>query len=80
MLAAPHDYDQFDYAARIEHHELGFRLSRIGRRDTAEKLRRLLSAPMAGTAKFTSYARAYDPRSAFLDEAEAILDRRARPR
>ncbi len=80
MLAAPHDYDQFDYAARIEHHELGFRLSRIGRRDTAEKLRRLLSAPMEGTAKFASYAKAYDPRSAFLDEAEAILDRRARPR
>ena len=80
MLAVPHDYDQFDYAARIEHHELGFRLSRIGGHDSAEKLRRLLSAPLAGTAKFASYAKAYDPRSAFLSEVDAALDSRRRPR
>lgn len=80
MLAVPHDYDQFDYAARIEHHELGFRLSRIGHRATAEKLRRLLSGPMAGTAKFAAYAKAYDPQSAFLEEVEAVLDSRRRAR
>lgn len=80
MLAVPHDYDQFDYAARIEHHQLGFRLRRIGRHDTAEKLLRVLSEPMLGTAKFASYAKAYDPRSAFLDEVEAIMDRRRRRR
>lgn len=80
MLAVPHDYDQFDYAARIEHHQLGFRLSRIGGRDTVEKLRRVLNAPMVGTQKFASYAKAYDPRSAFLYEVEVILDKRSRLR
>ncbi len=74
MLAIPHDYDQFDYAARIEHHGLGFRASKIGHRDTADKLRRLLAGPMPGTAKFAADARAYDPRSAFLGEVEAILE------
>jgi UDP:flavonoid glycosyltransferase YjiC (YdhE family) len=80
MLAIPHDYDQFDYAARIAHHELGFRANRIGHHDTADKLRRLLTGPMPGTAKFAAYARAYDPRSAFLDDVDAILDRRRRQR
>lgn len=80
MLAVPHDYDQFDYAARIEHHELGFRASRIGSRQTAVKLHRLLSGPMAGTARFAAYAKAYDPRAAFLDEVEAILDRQLKSR
>jgi UDP:flavonoid glycosyltransferase YjiC (YdhE family) len=80
MLAIPHDYDQFDYAARIEHHKLGLRAGRVGQNDTAEKLRTVLSGPMAGTAKFASYAKAYDPRSAFLDEVEAVLNGRRRPR
>lgn len=76
MLAVPHDYDQFDYAARIEHHQLGFRANHIAGPDTADKLSRLLTEPMAGTAKFASYASDYDPRSAFLDEVKAILDKR----
>lgn len=79
MLAVPHDYDQFDYAARIEHHELGFQSNGIGHRDTADTLRRLLNEPMAGTAKFAFYAKAYDPRSAFLGEVEAILESRRGP-
>jgi len=78
MLAIPHDYDQFDYAARIEHHQLGFRARRIGGRDTTDKLRRLLAGPLPGTAKFAAYARAYDPRSAFLGEVDAVLGSRRR--
>jgi UDP:flavonoid glycosyltransferase YjiC (YdhE family) len=80
MLAVPHDYDQFDYAARIEHHQLGFRANRIGHPDTATKLRRLLSVPMQGTAKFAAYAKAYDPRRAFLEEVDAIVDRQGKSR
>lgn len=76
MLAVPHDYDQFDYAARIEHHQLGFRVNRISGSYTAEKLRRVLGGPMAGTAQFAAYAGAYDPRAAFLEEVEALLSRR----
>jgi MGT family glycosyltransferase len=60
MLVWPHDYDQFDHAARIVHRGLGLRL-RVDR--VTEDLRRLLSDGMirSRVQTFQQHARRYDP-------------------
>jgi UDP:flavonoid glycosyltransferase YjiC (YdhE family) len=73
-LVAPQDYDQFDYAARIEHFGLGARIGRIGSRKTARKLRALLAAPPPALADFAAAARAYRPRETFLSIAREIME------
>jgi UDP:flavonoid glycosyltransferase YjiC (YdhE family) len=66
MLVWPHDYDQFDHAARIVHRGLGIRF----REETAvADLHRLLDdeAIRARVAAFRTYASQYDP-AAFVAE------------
>ena len=37
-LVVPHDYDQFDFAARIEYNGIGFRVSKISTARAVKKL------------------------------------------
>lgn len=64
-LVVPHDYDQFDYAARIAHHGLGLRVRSIA--EIAEALPRLLDrAQWPALARFRAQALAYQPVETFL--------------
>lgn len=60
MLVWPHDYDQFDHAARIVHRGLGLRLRESS---VARDLRRILDdgAFRAHVKEFQQHARRYDP-------------------
>jgi UDP:flavonoid glycosyltransferase YjiC (YdhE family) len=66
-LVVPHDFDQFDYAARVEHFGLGLRARRIGSADAARKLRRILDGPWPAVARFAAHAAAYRPVQSFLE-------------
>ncbi|MBM3767203.1 MAG: hypothetical protein FJW32_17580 [Acidobacteria bacterium] len=64
-LAVPRDYDQFDYAARLEYRGLGLRTDSIAR--AASLLERILDrSQWPALAKFRDYARAYTPGATFL--------------
>ncbi|MGE3251361.1 MAG: glycosyltransferase [Hyphomonadaceae bacterium] len=76
-LVIPHDYDQFDYAARIVHYGLGLKARRIGNADAARKLARLLNEPRPKLGEFQAAARRYDPGQAFLGIARGTLAARA---
>ena len=64
-LVIPHDYDQFDYAARIAYHQLGLRVRSLT--EAAAALPRLLDRTQwPALTRFRVYARAYEPEKAFL--------------
>lgn len=64
-LVIPHDYDQFDYAARIAYHGLGLRVRSLSQ--AVEALPRLLDrARWPALTRFREYAHAYQPEQAFL--------------
>lgn len=42
-LVVPHDYDQFDFAARIEYQRIGLKVKRIGSAEAVEKLSDILA-------------------------------------
>jgi len=42
-IVIPHDYDQFDFAARIEHSKIGVRSKKINSKKTVNALKKLLS-------------------------------------
>lgn len=69
MLVWPHDYDQFDHAARIVDRGLGLRL-RPDRASVVASLRRLLSDATirARVREFQALAARYDAARAVLDE------------
>jgi UDP:flavonoid glycosyltransferase YjiC (YdhE family) len=73
-LVFPQDYDQFDYAARIEHFGLGVRIARIGSQDAAHKLTALLKYAPPGLARMASAARAYRPGETFLAAVHEIVE------
>jgi UDP:flavonoid glycosyltransferase YjiC (YdhE family) len=73
-LVCPQDYDQFDYAARIEHFGLGVRIARIGSQDAAHKLTALLKYAPPGLARMASAARAYRPGETFLAAVHEIVE------
>lgn len=72
-LVIPHDYDQFDYAARVAHHRLGLRATRLDSADAAAKLRRLLSEDWPALKTFAAHAARYDTGALFLDAVRAVL-------
>ena len=69
MLVWPHDYDQFDHAARIVHHELGLRLIPQAQRIAAD-LKVLLSSESIRTAldRFQKSYQTYDPGQTVFQE------------
>ena len=69
-LVVPHDYDQFDFAARIEHHGLGRRARTLN----ARALGSVLSRPAwPALTPMQAAARRYRPAAAFL-EVVALMD------
>ena len=73
-LVVPRDYDQFDYAARIVHHQLGLRHSSL--RDSAKLVSRLLDrAQWPALQRFQQYAKAYAPRARFLEILNRVVER-----
>ncbi len=67
-LVVPHDYDQFDFAARIEYHGLGRRSRDFDARALAE----LLAQPeWPSLARLQAAARAYRPVEAFMETVAA---------
>lgn len=71
-LVVPHDYDQFDYAARIAVHGLGLRLRSLADPAAVPALRRLARhGDWPALARFQTAAAGYRPLERFL----AALDR-----
>ena len=68
-LVVPHDYDQFDFAARIAHHGLGLRAKAITERDLSRVLDR---SGWPALARFQELAARYRPVEEFL----AVVGRR----
>lgn len=72
-LVVPRDYDQFDFAARIEHHRLGLRAHSLSAKTAAECLERLLDCKQwTAIAHFQKCARAYTPKATFLDTLKRL--------
>jgi UDP:flavonoid glycosyltransferase YjiC (YdhE family) len=66
-LVVPHDYDQFDYAARIEVHGLGLRVARLSDPAVPGMLRRLADrSAWPNVARFAAAAARYRPCERFL--------------
>ena len=72
-LVWPQDFDQFDMAARVQHHGLGHWIRRLDSDRTATLLRRILSAPPPAVARFKESAGHYRPRERFLEVADSLL-------
>jgi UDP:flavonoid glycosyltransferase YjiC (YdhE family) len=73
MLVWPHDYDQFDHAARIVHHRLGLRFSH-NVKTSAQRLERLLTDKNIQTsvADFKARVQRYQPGRSVLESLENI--------
>jgi UDP:flavonoid glycosyltransferase YjiC (YdhE family) len=66
-LAVPHDYDQFDYAARLVHFRLGLRRRSLSGPGAPEAVERLLDrAAWPEVARFQRIAAGYNPAAEFL--------------
>ncbi|HEU0120187.1 MAG TPA: glycosyltransferase [Bryobacteraceae bacterium] len=71
-VVVPHDYDQFDYAARIEYAQLGRRARSIA--TAAPALRAVLAEPdRAALEAMRLHAQSYRPAAAFLSVARRLL-------
>ena len=65
-VVVPHDYDQFDYAARVAYHGLGVRARSI--QEAGPGLREVLDRPkMAQIAAMQAHAERYRPAARFLE-------------
>lgn len=68
-VVVPRDYDQFDFAARIVHHQLGLRAQSIAH--AAPLLARLLDRKQwPALDRFQQYGRAYSPKQRFLEAVD----------
>ncbi len=73
MLVWPHDYDQFDHAARIVHHKLGLRLT-PSPKQIASDLQTLMSHPAIRTSlqRFQGEFHNYDPGLSVFDAIQTL--------
>ncbi len=72
-LVVPHDYDQFDFAARVVHHGLGLRVPRLGDPAAADALQHLARhEDWPRVASFQRAAQRYRPKSRFLAALEEV--------
>ncbi len=72
-LVKPHVFDQFDFAARVEHHGLGLRIRQVGSDEAAAKLARLLDEPWPALPRFAAAAARYRPIESFLETVAAQI-------
>ncbi len=77
MLVWPHDYDQFDHAARIVHHQLGLRLKPQASQ-IAQDLQTLTTSPAirASLDRYQQFYCSYDPGQTVFDALSSIDCRR----
>lgn len=73
MLVWPHDYDQFDHAARIVHHQLGLKLRPSASRIVSD-LRNLMSSPRHREAldRFQQISLRYDAGRTVFEMLQAL--------
>jgi UDP:flavonoid glycosyltransferase YjiC (YdhE family) len=77
-LVVPHDYDQFDYAARIQFHGLGLRVARLSDPAAPALLSRLADRDAwPNVARFATAARRYRPEERFLAALTEVTRGRA---
>ena len=69
-LVVPHDFDQFDMAARIEWHGLGLRARSLT--GAAPKLDRLFDSDWPALPRFQAAAAGYDAKARFLAALERV--------
>jgi UDP:flavonoid glycosyltransferase YjiC (YdhE family) len=69
-LVVPHDFDQFDMAARIAWHGLGVRARSL--RDAARQVDHLMEADWPALPRFRDAARGYAPEARFLAALERV--------
>lgn len=69
-LVVPHDFDQFDMAARIAWHGLGLRARTLV--GAAGQLDRLFDSDWPALRRFQAAAAAYDPKACFLAALERV--------
>jgi UDP:flavonoid glycosyltransferase YjiC (YdhE family) len=75
-LVVPHDYDQFDFAARIAWHGIGIRMKSLSDRGAPDALRRLARrGDWPNLALMQQASRRYDPPARFLAALEEVRDR-----
>jgi UDP:flavonoid glycosyltransferase YjiC (YdhE family) len=68
-LAVPQDYDQFDFAARIEYHGLGRRARRLNAHDLASILAR---KSWPGLERMREFALRYRPAESFIETLQGL--------
>ncbi len=66
-IVIPHDYDQFDFAARIEYFKLGYRVKKFNSAHTVHALKKLFSNDVFNLAKMNQFMKHYDP-SVYLEK------------
>ncbi len=69
-LVVPHDFDQFDMAARIAWHGLGLRARSLS--GAARHLDRLIEGDWPALTRFQASAARYDPKARFLAALERV--------
>jgi UDP:flavonoid glycosyltransferase YjiC (YdhE family) len=70
-VVVPHDYDHFDYAARLAHHGLA-----LEARSIAQAGHAILEAarmPLSHFEPFQEFAQAYDPQARFLHHVRGLI-------
>jgi len=73
-IVVPHDYDQFDYAARIVAKGAGLRVRRLRSRAMLAALDKILRPEACpGLPALAAAAARYDPRAAFLAVVESMV-------
>jgi UDP:flavonoid glycosyltransferase YjiC (YdhE family) len=74
-LVRPLDYDQFDYAARIEHHRLGIRVKAYDSHKAIQGLRKILNQPTEFAVKeFQQMLKHYSPLESVAMEAHRLMN------
>jgi len=69
-LVVPHDFDQFDMAARIEWHGLGLRARSL--QGAAQQLDRLFESDWPALPRFQAATAGYDAKACFLATLERV--------
>lgn len=74
-LVVPHDYDQFDFAARIAYHRLGLRMNSLEPEIVRDGLHQLFQREQwPALPAFRDAAVRYRPAEAFLETVRCIMD------
>jgi UDP:flavonoid glycosyltransferase YjiC (YdhE family) len=80
-LVCPQDYDQFDFAARLTHFNLGVRVASLASASAQRALQHLLmNPPRDALNRFAAAGRAYQPAETFIAVVARLLETKPLPR